>query len=254
MLLGGHVRSLNDLDFLQTANFDFGELVLNDEASIAYWGESGIKNRFKWGFYLIAHGPREGPPNDISNLWDRYYPSLLTCIDMLSKMEIPLLTVHMWTDRRFVLAEVIDEKISALKRLVEYALPRQVFIALENLSEPAADLSPVLSAVPGLGITLDVGHAELLTSSNTSIGIIRECGPSIRHIHLHDNNGGDSVESDLHLPPGQGVVDFMSIFRELLRSGYDGTMTIEVERDELLKSRTEVERMLAEVLSSTDSG
>lgn len=47
---------------------------------------------------------------------------------------------------------------------------------MENLSETAKDLDPVISEVPGLGLTLDVGHANLNASVNKSISIIEKFG------------------------------------------------------------------------------
>ena len=37
----------------------------------------------------------------------------------------------------------------------------------------------------------------------------------IKHIHLHDNLGGDSEKDDLHLPVGQGNINFREIFQGL---------------------------------------
>ncbi len=100
---------------------------------------------------------------------------------------------------------------------------------LENLSETAEDFEPVIDQVPDLGLTLDVGHANLGGSENKSIAIIEKFGRLIRHVHLHDNRGGQSKDDDLHLPIGTGTVDFPGIMAALLRAGYDGTMTLEVK-------------------------
>ena len=75
MLYGGHVKALDDIGYLQDLKFDLGEVVLRNAESRAYWLDSGITNGFDSGFFLIAHGPREGPPNDIRHLWENYYPA-----------------------------------------------------------------------------------------------------------------------------------------------------------------------------------
>lgn len=106
---------------------------------------------------------------------------------------------------------------------------KSVTINLENLSETAEDMEPVLDEVPHLGITLDIGHANLYSAENKSIPMIRKLGKSISHVHLHDNFGGDSPKDDLHLPIGDGNVDFRSIFKALLRIDYDRTITLEVK-------------------------
>jgi sugar phosphate isomerase/epimerase len=47
----------------------------------------------------------------------------------------------------------------------------------------------------------------------------------LRHVHLHDNKGGTQ---DLHLPLGTGNLDLSHLIAQLRRTGYDGTITLEV--------------------------
>ena len=124
---------------------------------------------------------------------------------------------------------MLTEKIRALKEIVEYGRRNSVAINLENLSETAEDLEPVINEVPSLGLTLDVGHANLGGSENKSMAIIEKFGRLIRHVHLHDNRGGQSQADDLHLPIGDGTVDFRAIMTSLVRVGYGGAVTLEVK-------------------------
>lgn len=64
---------------------------------------------------------------------------------------------------------------------------------------------------------------------NKSISIIEKLGKPVRHIHLHDNLGGQSQIDDLHLPIGDGTVDLKGILTSLMIADYDGTMTLEVK-------------------------
>ncbi|MBI5572015.1 MAG: sugar phosphate isomerase/epimerase [Desulfomonile tiedjei] len=237
MLFGGHVRTADDVPFLQALGFDFGEVAITSAGRRTYWLETGLKNRFESGFFLLAHGPREGPPNDVDNLWNNYLPALKETIDVAGTMEIPLLTVHLWVDPRFVKAVVRAEKKKLLREAFEYGRYKKVLVSLENLSENSADLAEMVEAVPDLSITLDVGHAQLLTDVNTSFGIIDELFPSIKHLHLHDNSGGNGVKDDLHLPIGEGIIDFPAILGRLMDKGYEGTATLELEREVLASSR-----------------
>jgi sugar phosphate isomerase/epimerase len=246
MLFGGHVKAADDIPFLQALGFDFGEVVLASAGRRAYWLETALKNRFESGFFLLAHGPREGPPNDVDNLWNNYLPALRETIDVASTMEIPLLTVHLWVDPRFVKAVTRAEKKKLLREAFEYGRERNVLVSLENLSENAGDLAEMVEAVPGLSITLDVGHAQLLSDVNRSFGIIEELYPSIRHLHLHDNHGGNGVKDDLHLPIGEGIIDFPAILGRLCEKGYQGTATLELEREVLASSRARVNKMALE--------
>jgi sugar phosphate isomerase/epimerase len=141
----------------------------------------------------------------------------------------------------------LAEKIRALKEIVEYGRKNSVAINLENLSETAEDFEPVINQVPDLGLTLDVGHANLDGSENKSIPIIEKFGKLIRHVHLHDNRGGQSKDDDLHLPIGDGTVDFQGIMASLLRAGYQGTMTLEVRQGFQGAGRISVEALVNEI-------
>jgi len=236
MLYGGHVKEIEDIGFLKGLGFDFGELVLSSAKARRTWSSSGFRNSVEEGFFFVAHGPNEGPPNDLQNLWNKCYPALCKTIDVAAKLGINLLVIHLWMDRRFVKPEVREEKKRVLMGLCEYAVAHKVLICLENLSEDADDLATVLNSAPGLGLTLDVGHGQLLAETNTSFRIIEELFPFIKHIHLHDNRGGRGVADDLHLAVGDGSVDFEAILGALVGKGFDGTMTIEVQKDVLEKS------------------
>jgi len=240
MLFGGHVKSISDIQSLRDLGLDFGELVLTDTHAPRLWRDSGVTNRFDDGFFLISHGPFEGEPNDLENLWRKYLPVLKDSVDTAHAMEIRFLTIHLWMDSRFIRPAVIAEKTGALVELVDYARGLGVLIGLENLSEPASDLAAVLKAVPGLGLTLDVGHAELITKRNRSFEIIEQLGALIWHVHLHDNRGGRGPKDDLHLPIGKGRIEFPAVLEALAASGYRGTVTLELKQKDLLESRQTV--------------
>ncbi|MBI5248623.1 MAG: sugar phosphate isomerase/epimerase [Desulfomonile tiedjei] len=244
MLYGGHIKAPEDIDFLRKLKFDFGEVIVRDKASRSLWANSGVTNQYDDGFFLVAHGPHEGPPNDLNNIWNTYIPALAETVDIIERMGISFLTIHSWMDPRFVKTSVLEEKKNALRRIVDYGRQHKVVISLENLSENAADFEAVLNVVPDLAVTLDVGHGQLLTETNTSFGIIERLGSSIRHVHLHDNRGGTGVRDDLHLGIGEGIVDFPGILRALVGSGYNGTMTLELEKYDLQKGRAKINRII----------
>jgi sugar phosphate isomerase/epimerase len=245
MLFGGHIKAPGDLVILQDLRFDFGELVFGDGEDRLSWRDSGVTSPWESGFFLIAHGPAEGPPNDADRILNRYLPALKDSVDTAASMGIDLLTIHLWMDSRFVKPRIMDLKKKVLRELVGYAGEMEVTISLENLSEPASDLQPVIEAVPGLVLTLDVGHAQLLAKQNRSFEIIEHLGGCIRHVHLHDNRGGKGADDDLHLPIGEGIIDFPAILNRLLTAGYDGTMTLELETEDLNSARESVQRMIA---------
>lgn len=198
-------------------------------------------------FFLMAHGPLEGDPNDAGSLWNRYIPNLIATIDTLNRMSIRSLNIHLLVDRKIVSNLVLAEKIRALREIVEYGRKHSVAINLENLSETAKDLEPVMSVVPDLGVTLDVGHANLHGSDNLSIAIIEKFGKLIRQVHLHNNRGGQSQSDDLHLPIGDGTVDFAAIMTSLMSAGYDRTLTLEIKPEFQDSSRIRVATLVKEI-------
>jgi sugar phosphate isomerase/epimerase len=99
---------------------------------------------------------------------------------------------------------------------------------VENLPgdfNTAKELGELLDPLPDLGLHLDVGHANLQVVQSTVEELLASYGSRLRHVHLHDNKGGSA---DLHLPLGTGTVDVRRAVGLLKRSGYDGTITLEV--------------------------
>jgi sugar phosphate isomerase/epimerase len=245
MQFGAHVKSLDDIAVLRELGFDLGEVVLKDRQAREYWRASDVRNGLGNDFFLIAHGPREGPPNDPDNLWNNYRPALRETLTVAAELGARLLTVHLWMDPRFVKPELLSQKREALGEVCRFAAGLGVVVSLENLSEDAEDLRRALDEIPELSITLDVGHGQLLTGTNTSYDIIDKLIERVGHVHLHDNRGGGGVKDDLHLPIGSGIIDFPAILGALVRGGYDGTMTLELEQEDLRSSLERVKKLLA---------
>jgi sugar phosphate isomerase/epimerase len=247
MFCGAPVRSLDDVKRLRSAGFDFGEIAIANAGARRMWWESGIINGGMGKFFLMAHGPLEDDPYDSGSLWNQYLPNLMATVDTLSRMAIRFLNIHFLMDRRFVSSIVLAEKRRVLAELVQYARKNSAVINLENLSETAEDIEPVLDEVPHLGITLDIGHANLYSAENKSLAIIKKLGKSISHVHLHDNLGGNSSKDDLHLPIGAGNIDFKSIFGALAHLGYDRTITLEVKPEFQETTKGDIQKILSEI-------
>lgn len=249
MLYGGHVRKIDDIQRLKDLGFDFGEVVLGDYESLLYWKLNGKRFERKDGFFMLAHGPHEGNPNNIENIYNNYLPALKDTVLTLGQMGVDFLTIHMWMDSRHVLPEIIISKIAAFGEIQDFGKKEGVTVSLENLSESAFDFSRIISSIPDLSLTLDVGHGQLLTDKNRSFEIIRHFRQSVKHVHVHDNRGGNSVRDDLHLPVGEGIIDFEGIFLALIESGYNGTITLELEPDELEVSLEFTRQMVSHIIN-----
>jgi sugar phosphate isomerase/epimerase len=123
---------------------------------------------------------------------------------------------------------IIARNIASLAEVSAFATSRGVGVMLENVPgrfNTAAQLAPILDAVPGLGLHLDIGHCNLGVPHNTAAELIDRFAKRVAHVHVHDNRGG---HADLHLALGMGDIDYPAHVRTLRRCGYDGTITLEV--------------------------
>jgi sugar phosphate isomerase/epimerase len=140
--------------------------------------------------------------------------------------------------------DVLLFKIDLLNRILERADELGIEVCIENLSERVSDLEDALNRLPLLNLTLDLGHAQILTKKNTSHEFIEKYPDRIKHIHIHDNRGGNSPRDDLHLPVGDGIIDFISIFKGLGSINYQRTMTLELKPSQIRKCLSHVKDLL----------
>ena len=244
--LGGTARSSDDVIRLNELGLQFAEIpIIKPEQFLPRIGDYNAL-REDLGLYYLCHGPREGDPNNTDTLENTYLPKLMHILSIMPQMEMRLLTVHLWLDPRFVAPEVIAYKIGFLKRVLQRAGDSDITVCIENLSESAGQMTPIFDALPTLNLTLDLGHAQLLSDQNTSFGFMEKFPDRTGHIHLHDNLGGDSQTDDLHLPVGKGAVDFQGIFGKLNQIGYNGTMTLELKPAEINENLGSVKQLLGD--------
>ena len=76
---------------------------------------------------------------------------------------------------------------------------------------------------PLFGAAWDVGHAHMAELDHYTE--IMELGKNLKAIHVHDNDSS----SDWHDCPFFGTVDYDSLMRGLIESGYEGTFTLEAD-------------------------
>jgi sugar phosphate isomerase/epimerase len=242
--LGGTARNPEDVEVLHNLRLKFAEIPISNVIKFKNNINEYLKAKEKTGLYYLCHGPREGHPNNINSLERDYLPHVLEILEIMPILNMSLLTLHLWVDRRFVKNKVVDFKIELLKKIIDRAREKKIIICLENLSENWHDLKIALDNLPLLNLTLDVGHGQLLREENTSFNIIKRYPDRIKHIHLHDNLGGNTPENDLHLPPGRGIVDFKNIFNSLRNVGYLGTATLELKPVEIKSCLGFVKKLL----------
>lgn len=243
VFIGGRAHSVADVEFIAQAGFPFAEISIRSprefHSDLHFLKRIQDEHRI---FYL-AHGPEEDNPWSPEALRENFLPRIKALLHCAAELSISLFTVHFWIDHRFVSEDVVKEKIKILQEASACAREHDIMLCLENLSETSFDFAPAFAAIADLGMTLDIGHGELLTTKNTAHDFIAHCFPRICHLHIHDNRGGDSPQDDLHLPLGDGVVDIRAILGSLKAQGYNQTMTLEVQPAQLISGKNFIEHI-----------
>lgn len=243
MKIGGRAHSVAEAARVAQTGVAFVEISLVRSYDGFCAGELAALQEIRdtWNITYLGHGPEEGDPWDVERLRTTMLPRICGVVDCACVLGAPLVTVHFWLDPRFIDAATVVHKVAMLREMAAYAAGRGVLLCVENLSERAADFLPAFDASGDLAMTLDIGHAELLAPHNRSYAFLQQCPGRIRHVHIHDNRGGDGPEDDLHLPLGRGSIDLAGILAALQEHGYDRTITMEVSPEHLDEGRRFIE-------------
>lgn len=120
--------------------------------------------------------------------------------------------------------------VEAVHELGDYAAGLGLEIALELEPFQLSIINTIQKMVqflddvdrPAVRANLDLSH---LTLMHQQAGDIAKLKGRIAHVHLSDCDGKKHGD----LPPGRGVVDFPPYLAELKKTGYNGTISIELE-------------------------
>jgi D-psicose/D-tagatose/L-ribulose 3-epimerase len=120
--------------------------------------------------------------------------------------------------------------IEAVHELGDYAAGLGLEIAIElepfhlSIVNTLAKMVAFLNDLghPAVRANLDISHLAL---AHTPAGDISKLQGRIAHVHFSDCDG--KTHGDL--PPGRGVVDFRPYLAQLKNTGFDGTISIELE-------------------------
>lgn len=235
-VIGGRAHSIEEVRKVCALGYPFAEVSLSEPREVEAMLDELLKLREQTGISYLAHYPNEDDPFDTGVLRERFFPRLKKLLALSAELGVPKGTIHFWMDARWASPDLIERKIGLLGEMADCAGEYGVVLCIENLTERVESLRRAFDAVPALRMTLDIGHAQLLSRVNTSFGFIREAFDRIDHVHVHDNRGGTSVKDDLHLALGEGIVDYPGIFGELKRKGYHSTITMEVSPSDMGKT------------------
>jgi len=236
MLIGAmnHPRRdvLKEIDWIAQMGLEFVDLTLEPPVA-ATWkvNPPAIRRALdKHGLAVVGHTAYYLPlASPFESVRRAAVDELKKCVEVFSEVGAAWMNIHPSREppmhpRGFA----IERNIQSLQELLPFAREHNVGLMVENLPghfNTVRQLSPLLDALPELGLHLDIGHANLLVEENTTDKLLATFGSRLQHVHLHDNNGG---EDDLHLALGAGSIDIAHYVRLLRGCGYDGTITLEV--------------------------
>jgi sugar phosphate isomerase/epimerase len=239
--IGGRAHTLEEIHEVCRLGLPFVEMSLDDPESVLHWIPELLMMKENYGIKYLAHYPNEDNPFDVQVLHSKFLPRIKTLMVLSQQLDISKATLHFWIDQRWAPAKLIPGKLELLSRIVDYGNEYGITVCIENLSERAESFKPAFDAIPDLRMTLDIGHAQLLAKQNTSFRFIENHFTRIVHLHVHDNRGGTSVKDDLHLPLGDGIVDYSAIIASLVNRGYDSTITMEVKPTDMSRTKKALE-------------
>lgn len=242
--IGGRAHTLEQIDEVGKLGYPYAEIDVNDPHVIDQQFDDLLHFKEKYPLFYLAHYPNEGDPSNIEALREQFVPKMKKLFTSSQKLGIQKGTMHFWMDQRWAPPDLVKGKINLLSELTEDARKKGIVLCLENLTAQHDTFSVVMDAIPYLRMTMDIGHGELRSEENTSFGFMEHLWDKIVHVHVHDNRGGSTVKDDLHLPLGDGIVDYPKILSLLKEKGYDSTLTMEVLPGDMIRTQAAVERYI----------
>jgi len=126
--------------------------------------------------------------------------------------------------------ECFDKNLVYYKKLQKYAEQSNIKISIENLIHSAFItpklLNQIIDSLPAeyFNVCLDVGHANCVHINPEDF--IEQISPNrLQALHIHDNLG---IE-DVHLLPYMGNINWTKVMKALLKYGFQGDLTLEIE-------------------------
>jgi sugar phosphate isomerase/epimerase len=182
--------------------------------------------------YESIHAPFEG----INAIWtatdegEAMLGSLLDCLEACKNNKVPVMVVHLSSGNDAPC--VNDTGHARWDRLIDRAVGSGVTVAFENQRKLAnlAFVMELYKNVPEVGFCWDCGHESCFTPGLEFMPIF---GKKLVYTHIHDNFGAskdiqNSRSDDLHYIPFDGGIDFSRFAEHIKKSGFAGTLTLEV--------------------------
>ncbi len=242
---------LGEVGWCREHHFDFLDLTL--EPGAAHPKQVGVKKLHRAlqeaSLEIIGHTAYYLPwASPFETLRKAALKEMEWALEVFADLGASRVTVH--PDRSIPFAfhadTILEKNMESLERMEEIAHPLGIQILVENMDRffnTAEQIRKALDRMPRLGFHLDVGHANLNVERNRTEEFLKAFRERLVHVHLSDNFG---KSEDLHLPLGAGTIPWKKVIPMLKKSGYDGTITLEVfspDRRYLLFSREKLREL-----------
>ncbi len=180
---------------------------------------------------------------------------LAEAIEFTYDVGADLITVHPgWKDMygyRYP-EDAYNLAVEGHRQVADSAAGYGIRIAIENMPPGwtsfctgPEDTKAMLEAIdrPNAGLTLDMGHANILSGSAIS-DFITAINHKIFLIHIHDNEG----KRDQHQAIGEGTIDFHQAIGLLKKAGLNVPLCIESKSlDDLKEGKARLDELLADI-------
>jgi len=231
---------LDDLNFALENEFDYYEVQAEKELE--------MNRSFDLKPEMINRAKKVSKENNICLiLHASYFRSLCSINPEISKEALELVKKEIILAREVVAKQItihagnkdiLNNEVATaknfeiltknLKEAVKFGEKCGIKIGLENsfgsskLCRKPEDLLKVVNSVKGLGITFDIGHANIINFD--PIRYFRKVRDFVINIHLHDNNG----KVDQHALIGKGNINFKGLLKECKNLNYFGPFILEL--------------------------
>ncbi len=179
----------------------------------------------------IAHEYLHSDFSHINDIWldtldgEAMFKKLIDDIDCTEEIGVPISIIHLSSGNNP--PPITDIGRARYTKLVDHAAQKNVSIAFENLRKLAnvAWAFEAFEDAENVGFCWDCGHENCYTKS---IEFMPLFGKKLISTHIHDNSG--IQDSDDHVLPFDGSLNFSRFAEHIRNSGYTGTLMLEVFR------------------------
>ena len=182
------------------------------------------------------------PFSHINDMWsedeekgEAELKSQMEAIDLCVKHGVPVVITHVSSGRP--MPPINEAGIARYDALVAHAREKGVKIAFENLRY-LENLALLMDRYPDMGFCWDTGHERCYTPDVRYMPLY---GDRTIALHVHDNACG--MDTDDHVLPFDGKIDFESVAADLAKYDCKCTLMLEIGRSSIMDGEALYEEM-----------